>query len=143
MGPWCTCLRMLGLVIHPSLSIDWQLKLQMKAKDQRRKGRRRRNTVFEDDLTPLRKEIEASECLKDEEWMDMLLWLKDHGEAFPLLSFLVRVVFSNQAASSKSERVLSAAGSLISQGRIRLNQEKVEDILNIKLNLALFREHGK
>ena len=131
------------LVIHPSLSIDWQLKLQMKAKDQRRKGRRRRNTVFEDDLTPLRREIESSECLKDEEWMDMLLWWKDHGEAFPLLSFLVRVVFSNQAASSKSERVLSAAGSLISQGRIRLNQEKVEDILNIKLNLALLREYGK
>ena len=75
--------------------------------------------------------------------MDMLLWWKDHGEAFPLLSFLVRVVFSNQAASSKSERVLSAAGSLISQGRIRLNQEKVEDILNIKLNLALLREYGK
>ena len=134
---------MLELVIHPSLSIDWQLKLQMKAKDQRRKGRRRRNTVFEDDLTPLRREIESSECLKDEEWMDMLLWWKDHGEAFPLLSFLVRVVFSNQAASSKSERVLSAAGSLISQGRIRLNQEKVEDILNIKLNLALLREYGK
>ena len=136
-------MHMLELVIHPSLSIDWQLKLQMKAKDQRRKGRRRRNTVFEDDLTPLRREIESSECLKDEEWMDMLLWWKDHGEAFPLLSFLVRVVFSNQAASSKSERVLNAAGSLISQGRIRLNQEKVEDILNIKLNLALLREYGK
>ena len=134
---------MLELVIHPSLSIDWQLKLQMKAKDQRRKGRRRRNTVFEDDLTPLRREIESSECLKGEEWMDMLLWWKDHGEAFPLLSFLVTVVFSNQVEVSKSERVLSAAGSLISQGRIRLNQEKVEDIFNIKLNLALLREHGK
>ena len=62
--------------------------------------------------------------------MDMLLWWEDHGEAFPLLSFLVRAVFSDPAASSKSHWVFTAAGSVISQGRI-------------KLNLALLREYGK
>ena len=36
--------------------------------------------------------------------VDILLWKKDHSDAFPLL-FLVRVVFSVQASSSKSERV--------------------------------------
>ena len=70
--------------------------------------------------------------------VDMLLWWKDHSEAFPLLAFLVRVVFSVPAASS-----ISAAGSVISQRRGRLNPEKVEDILTIKLNLALLREYGK
>ena len=39
--------------------------------------------------------------------VDILLWKKDHSDAFPLLSFLVRVVFSVQASSSISERVFS------------------------------------
>ena len=116
----------------------------MKAKEQKSKSKRKKSTVFEDDLSPLRREMESYERLKDEEeGVDMLLWWKDHSEAFPLLAFLVRVVFSVPAASSISERVFSVAGSVISQRRSRLNPEKVEDILTIKLNLALLREYGK
>ena len=95
------------------LSPTEMLKLQMKAKEQKSKSKRKKSTVFEDDLSPLRREMESYERLKDEEeGVDMLLWWKDHSEAFPLLAFLVRVVFSVPAASSIIERVISAAGSV-------------------------------
>ena len=82
--------------------------------------------------------MKSFELLGDEkEGVDMLEWWKLHSNMFPLLSFLARIVFTVSAASSKSERVFSAAGSVISPRRTRLNPDKVEDLLTIKLNLAL------
>ena len=98
------------------------LKKQMKEKEMGqlqagKKGRRGRplSNAFEEDLTPLRMEMKSFELLGDEkEGVDMLEWWKIHSNMFPLLSFLARIVFAVSAASSKSERVFSAAGSVLS-----------------------------
>ena len=88
--------------------------------------------------------MKAYEALADERLgVDMLLWWKNHSDMFPLLSFLTRIVFAVSAASSKSERVFSAAGLVVSAMRARLSPDKVEDLLTIKLNLALLKEYGK
>ena len=142
-----------SLSIEPvsKLSPTEMLKKQMKEKEMGqlqagKKGRRGRplSNAFEEDLTPLRMEMKSFELLGDEkEGVDMLEWWKIHSNMFPLLSFLARIVFAVSAASSKSERVFSAAGSVLSPRRTRLNPDKVEDLLTIKLNLALLKEYGR
>ena len=74
--------------------------------------------------------------------MDQLTWWKQHQEQFPLLAFLVRVVFAVPAASSKSERVFSLAGLVVSALRNRLNPIKVENIVTIHSNLPILKEMG-
>ena len=49
---------------------------------------------------------------------------EQHQEQFPLLAFLVRVVFAVPAASSKSERVFSVAGLVVSALMSRLIHAK-------------------
>ena len=53
---------------------------------------------------------------------------------FPLLSYLARVVFAVPAASSKSERVFSMAGNIVTPKRASLNPEKMEQLIVIKCN---------
>ena len=67
---------------------------------------------------------------------------KNHQEQFPLLSHLVRIVFPVPAASSKSERVFSAAGNVVTAKRASLNPEKVEDLVIVKCNLSLLKGMG-
>ena len=74
--------------------------------------------------------------------VNQLAWWKQHQEQFPLLSFLVRVVFAVPAASSKSERVFSLAGLVVSALRNRLNPIKVENIVTIHSNLPILKEMG-
>ena len=74
--------------------------------------------------------------------VDQLEWWRQHQEQFPLLAFLVRVVFAVPAASSKSERVFSVAGLVVSALRSRLNPCKVENIVTVKCNLPLLKEMG-
>jgi hypothetical protein len=74
--------------------------------------------------------------------VDQLTWWKQHQEQFPLLAFLVRVVFAVPAASSKSERVFSLAGLVVSALRNRLNPIKVENIVTIHSNLPILKEMG-
>ena len=69
--------------------------------------------------------------------MDLLQWWKLHSQEFPLLSFLVRVVFSIPAASSKSERVFSVAGRIVTPDRNRMAPEMVESLVMMKCNLRL------
>ena len=59
-----------------------------------------------------------------------------------LLSHLVRIVFPVPAASSKSERVFSAAGNVVTAKRVSLNPEKVEDLVIVKCNLSLLKGMG-
>ena len=74
--------------------------------------------------------------------VDQLEWWRQHQEQFPLLAFLVRVVFDVPVASSKSERVFSVAGLVVSALRSRLNPGKVENIVTVKCNLPLLKEMG-
>ena len=59
-----------------------------------------------------------------------------------LLSHLVRIVFPVPVASSKSERVFSAAGNVVTAKRACLNPEKVEDLVIVKCNLSLLKGMG-
>ena len=124
------------------------LKQQMKEKEMRgvRTGGRRRlaSTVFEPEATKLVKEMKAYEEVEDaEEGSDLLEWWKNHQAQFPLLSYMARVVFAVPASSSKSERVFSAAGLVVTPLRNRLDPEKVEDLLMIKLNNNLLKQMGR
>ena len=56
-------------------------------------------------------------------------------DSVPLFAKLVKVVFPVSAASSKSERVFSNAGNVVTPKRANLNPEKVEDLVVVKCNL--------
>ena len=61
-----------------------------------------------------RKECSSFKALPDAAGdVDQLRRWQTHQEQFPLLSYLVRVVFALPAASSKSERVFSVAGNMV------------------------------
>ena len=51
----------------------------------------------------------------------------------------MRVVFAIPAASSKSERVFSVAGRVVTPDRNRLAPEMVKDLVMLKCNLRLLR----
>ena len=74
--------------------------------------------------------------------VDQLERWKNHQEQFPLLSHLVRIVFPVPAASSKSERVFSASGNVVTAKRASLNPEKVKDLVIVKCNLSLLKGMG-
>jgi hypothetical protein len=122
------------------------LKQQIKEKEVREKrgaragGRRRGEEV---EPSALAKEMKLYEEIEDsEEGCNMLAWWKDHQDVLPLLSYLARVVLAIPAASSKSERVFSTAGLVVTPLRNRLDPEKVEDLLMIKLNKKLLQDMG-
>ena len=58
-------------------------------------------------------------------------------DSVPLFAKLVKVVFPVPAASSKSERVFSVAGNVVTPKRTNLNLEKMEDLVVVKCNLRL------
>ena len=74
--------------------------------------------------------------------VDQLERWKNHQEQFPLLSHLVRIVFPVPAASSKSERVFSASGNVVTAKRASLNSEKMEDLVIVKMQLVTAQRHG-
>ena len=59
--------------------------------------------------------------------VDQLDWWRNHQEKFPLLSYLVRIVFAIPVASSKSERVFSIAGLIVTTLRSQMDPDKVEE----------------
>ena len=82
------------------------------------------------------------ELLPDaESGIDQLLWWRDHQHQLPLLSYLARIVFAVPAASSKSERVFSMVGNIVTPKRARasLNPAKVEQLIIVKFNMQLLR----
>ena len=74
--------------------------------------------------------------------VDQLGWWKSHKEQFPLLSYIVRVVFGVPVASSKSERGFSVAGNMVTPKRAKLSTESTESLVIIKTNLSILREMG-
>ena len=99
--------------------------------------------MFSTAQSALQKEMQSYEALPGaEQGVDQLNWWRLHQEQLPLLASIVRVVFAVQAASSKSERIFSAAGRVVTPLRSRLDPEKVEDQLMIKLNIELLKEVG-
>ena len=78
-----------------------------------------------------------------EEGEDILEWWRRHQDLLPLLAFMVRVVFAVPVASSKSERVFSVAGNVVTARRATMDPEKVEDIVIIKSNMPILREMGR
>ena len=108
-------------------------------------GRRRRSAVFEShtENRPFQRECTIYELLPDapSSVNQLDLWI-NHEDQFPFLAGLVRVVFAVPVASSKSERVFSVAGNVVTPKRARLNPEKVEDLVVVKCNLALLKTMG-
>ena len=74
--------------------------------------------------------------------VDQLEWGRHYSNSVPLLAKLVKVVFPVPAASSKSERVFSVAGSVVTPKTANLNPEKVEDLVVVKCNLRLLKSMG-
>ena len=73
-----------------------------------------------------KKECRSYEALPDAPGdVDQLRWWQHHQEQFPLLSYLARVVFAVPAASSKSERVFSVAGNMVTPKRNSLAPKQV------------------
>ena len=62
---------------------------------------------------------------KSKFWRHFENILQAHQEQFPLLSYLARVVLAVPAASSKSERVFSVAGNMVTPKRNRLAPQQV------------------
>ena len=74
--------------------------------------------------------------------MDQLEWGKHHETHFPFLAKFVKVVFPVTAASSKSERVFSVVGNVVTSKRANLKPEKVEDLVVVKCNFWLLKSKG-
>ena len=66
---------------------------------------------------------------------DRLLWWKVNEKNFPVLSKLAKYILAIPASSATSERIFSAGGLTVSHLRCTLDDEKVEDILKIRLNI--------
>ncbi len=134
------------------LSVTEMLKRRLREEEEKTRGLRmtiRNSAVFSNTATDsstmsrFRKECLSYEALPDASSdVDQLDWWKQHKEQFPLLSFLVRVVFAVPVASSKSERVFSVAGRTVTAQRANMNPEKVQDIVIVNTNLRILREMG-
>ena len=132
------------------LTATERLKKQMQErKEKATKGPRpKKSAVFSTKSSHLSRRFQ-NECSTYEKVLpyapsdvDQLMWWKIHQEALPLLAFMVRVIFPIPVASSKSERVFSVAGNVVTQKRACLAPEKVESCVIVKTNLSLLRDMG-
>ena len=131
------------------LTATERLKKQMQErKEKAPKGRPKKSSVFSTKSSHLSRRFQ-NECSTYEKVLpyapadvDQLTWWKIHQEALPLLAFMVRVTFAIPVASSKSERVFSVAGNVVTQKRACLAPAKVENCVIVKTNLSLLREMG-
>ena len=122
----------------------------MREEEEQRRGIRitiRNSSIFSntavDSSSSFRKECLIYESLPDAHTnVNQLDWWKNHKEQFPLLSYLVRIVFAVPVASSKSERVFSVAGNTVTPQRVRLGADTTESLVILKTNLGILREMG-
>ena len=129
------------------LSVTEMLKKRMREEEMAKEKpkRRRRSSVFgeHEESRPFERECASYELLPDApESVDQLAYWLAHKEQFPILSHLAKVIFAVRAASSKSERVFSAAGNTITPKRARLNPEKVEECVIVRCNLRTLKSMG-
>ena len=115
------------------------LKRQLREEDDKTKSRVNEGSgVFGDPETAIKKEMKTYETLMEaKDGTDLLKWWKSHSEQLPLLSYMVRIIFCIPAASSKSERVFSVAGRIVTLSRARTAPEQVENLVIMKCNLRL------
>ena len=131
------------------LTATERLKQQMREqKEKALRGRPKKSSVFSSQSSNVMRRFQ-NECSTYEKVIpdapsdtDLLNWWKNHQEALPLLAFLVRVVFAIPVASSKSERVFSVAGNVVTPKRASLAPEKVESCVIVKTNASLLRDMG-
>ena len=121
---------------------------ERKEKPLAKQGRPKKSSIFSKQSSIYSRRFQ-NECSTNEKVLpyapadvDQLAWWKIHQEALPLLAFMVRVTFAIPVASSKSERVFSVAGNVVTHKRNRLDPEKVESCVIVKTNLSLLREMG-
>uniref|UniRef100_A0A914L7Z4 HAT C-terminal dimerisation domain-containing protein n=1 Tax=Meloidogyne incognita TaxID=6306 RepID=A0A914L7Z4_MELIC len=68
--------------------------------------------------------------------INIFTWWREHGQQFPDLATLARMVHSIPASSVSSERLFSKAGLIFGNAlRNRLSGEMVEKILVVKANM--------
>ena len=79
-----------------------------------------------------------AESLKINDFSTKVLW--NHQEQFPILSFMVRIVFAVPYASSKSKRVFSVARNTCTHKRASMGTDTPKDCVIVKCNLTLLRE---
>ena len=64
-------------------------------------------------------------------------WWKQHEAVIPLLASLAKRILAIPASSSKSERVFSTGGNIVTAKRNRLSPKNVESLIVIKENMAM------
>jgi hypothetical protein len=129
--------------LTPTQLLRRQMEEKAAAGQARPGARGRRVPTAPAPVSAFRKECQEYEALHHAaQDVDQLGWWRIHQEQFPLLSFLARVVFSVPVASSKSERVFSAAGRCVRPDRSRLAPEMVESLVVMCCNLPLLKEMG-
>ena len=87
------------------------------------------------------KDYEAMQPASSEE--KVLDWWRGHQEELPILSTLARIILAVPVASSKSERVFSAAGRVVTPSRSRIAPEKVDNLVTVSQNSRLLKEMQK
>ena len=65
---------------------------------------------------------------------DILAWWYKNSQALPILSTLAKTVLAIPASASKSERVFSRGGLIVTPKRQRLGADILEDLVIITLN---------
>ena len=99
---------------------------------------------LEDRITPIEREIRRYEAFSlPPKTVDILQWWKSHEKVLPLLSNMAKKVLTVPASSSKSERVFSCGGNIVTSKRNKLAPQKVENLVIIKENKAQIEEFKK
>ena len=92
----------------------------------------------------LRKEMERYEgFVTPGKHVKILHWWKQHEAVLPLLASLAKKILAIPASSSKSERVFSTGGNIVTAKRNRLSPKNVESLIVIKENMALIDNFDK
>ena len=101
--------------------------------------------VVENRKSQLQREFHRYESfsLPSNKTIDILKWWKSHASVLPLLSNLAKKVLTVPASSSKSERVFSTGGNIVTSKRNRLDPSKVENLIVIKENKGQIEDFKK
>ena len=65
----------------------------------------------------------------------LAVW-REQEQNFPRLARLAKYILAIPVSSATSERIFSAGGQIVSHRRCNLGEEKVEDMLKIRLNIS-------
>ena len=101
-------------------------------------------TRFGENQNKIRKEMDRYESFSiPGKNVTTLDWWKQHEGVLPLLASLAKRILAIPASSSKSERVFSTGGNIVTAKRNRLSPKNVENLIVIKENMAMVDEFLK